>query len=58
MVISPGKENETIKKLPPTRMREGKMWGCNLSQVNRWVDVEGKIDKIYNIFRIFIIYVI
>lgn len=44
MVISPGKENETIKKLPPTSMREGSMWGCNLSQVNRWVDVEGEIE--------------
>lgn len=20
------------------------MWGCNLSQVNRWVDVEGEIE--------------
>ena len=54
MVISPGKENETIKKLPPTRMREGSMWGCNLSQVNRWVDVEGEIEIkfliIYNLF--------
>ena len=44
MVISPGKENETIKKLPPTRVREGSMWGCNLSKVNRWVDVGGEIE--------------
>ena len=54
MVISPGKENETLKKLPPTRMREGMMWGCNLSQLNRWVDAEGKIEIKFIIFFVYL----
>ena len=43
MVLSPGEVEEITHILPTTTLKEGEMWGHDVTNINRWVDGEGKL---------------
>ena len=43
MVLSPGEVEEKTHILPTTTLKEGEMWGHHVTNINRWVDGEGKL---------------
>jgi len=50
MVLSPGSENQTDFNLQKTTLKEGEMWGRNISNLNKWVDGDGNIVVKFIIF--------
>ena len=54
MVLSPENKNETVFILQPTALKEGEMWGRNLSNLNKWVDGDGNISVKFLIFYMYL----
>lgn len=52
MLLLPGSDKETVYVEGPARLKEGEMWGRNISDINRCVDGDGRICIKFIVFLI------